>query len=113
MAMSGDEWGRDPSVRFLRQVFHRIETDQKNLLDQLQISRYDDRLRPWREATLRLFERAWALAARKGLAKDDEGAAAVYLGCLARVLRSEGIDVPAGTVPSDEEVSRILQENRS
>jgi len=110
--MGDDEWGRDPSVRFLRQVFRRIETEQKNLLDQLHISPHDSRLRPWREATLRLFEKVWALAARKGLAQDDQRAAIVYLGCLAMTLRSEGVDVPAEAVPADEELSRILQEDR-
>jgi hypothetical protein len=113
MAMSDDAWGQDPSVRFLRQVFRRIETDQKNLLDQLHISPYDSRLRPWREATLRLFEKTWALAARKGLAQDEKGAALVYLACLAMTLRSEGINVPAEAMPDDEEISSILQEDRS
>jgi len=113
MAMTGDDWGRDPSVRFLRQVFRRVETDQKNLLDQLRISPVDSRLRPWRETTLRLFEKTWALAARRGLARDEKGAATLYLGCLVRTLRSEGVEVPSGTVPDDEELSRMIQEDRS
>jgi len=110
---SDDEWGRDPSVRFLRQVFCRIERDQKDLLDHSQVAPFDSRLRPWREATLRLFEKTWAAAARKGLARDERGAALVYLECLARTLRSNGIDVPAESVPYDEEISKIFEENRS
>ena len=113
MAVSDDEWVRDPSVGFLRRLFRRIETDQKNLLDHLQISPFDGRLRPWREATLRLFEKTWALAAGKGLAQDERRAGLVYLECLARTLRSNGVDVPAESLSHDDEISRILQENRS
>jgi hypothetical protein len=113
MARSDDEWGRDPSVRFLRRVFCRIESDQKKLLDRLQVAPFDSRLRPWREAALRLFERAWAVATRKGLAPDEKGAALVYLECLARTLRSNGVDVPAESIPYDEGISKIFEEDPS
>ena len=113
MAVSDDEWGRDPSVRFLRGVFRRIEIDQKNLLDFLQISPFDGRLRSWREATLRLFEETWAVAAERGLARDERSAGLVYLECLARTLRSNGVDVPVESMPHDEEISRIVEEGRS
>jgi hypothetical protein len=113
MATSEDEWGRDPSVRLLRRVFSHIEREQNKLLDHLQISPLDSRLRPWREAALGFFEKAWDAADRQGLARDERSAALLYLEVLARTLRSNGIDVPAEWVPCDEEISRVLRENGS
>jgi hypothetical protein len=111
MATGEDEWGRDPSVQLLRRVFSHIEREQKKLLDHLQISPLDSRLRPWREVTLRFFERAWDAAGRHGLARDERGAALLYVEVLARTLRSHGIDVPTEWVPYDEHISRFLREN--
>ena len=113
MAASEDEWGQDPSVRLLRRVFSYIEREQKKLLDHLQISPLDSRLRPWREAALRFFERAWDAADRQGLARDERRAALLYLEGLARTLRSNGIDVPAECIPYDKEISRFLREKGS
>jgi hypothetical protein len=113
MAMSEDEWGRDPSVRLLRRIFSHIEREQKGLLNHLQISPLDSRLRPWREATLRFFEKAWDAAGRQGVAWDERRTALLYLEALASTLRSNGIDVPAGWIPYDEKITRFLRENGS
>ena len=105
-----DKWGRDPSVRFMRGVFNRMETDQKEFLEGLKISPYDPRLRNWREKALEMFERAWGVANRKGVLLDEKTASAVYIHCLGKVMGSEGNNVPDNLLPVEKEAEMILKE---
>jgi hypothetical protein len=107
---SGDEWGRDPSVRVMRQVFHRAEVAQEELLTSLSISPFNPRLRGWREAALELFEQAWSKASRGGLFVGEEEAAALYVQCLLRILIKDGVAGTAKVISENERVMRFLEE---
>jgi hypothetical protein len=105
-----DEWGRDPSVQFIRRVFTAMEGAQLEFLKQLDISLYDLRIRRWREQALTLFERTWGVAHRMGIAMDEQIAVAVYLHCLAKIIGSEGTPIPADMVPQGKDAERLLKE---
>ena len=107
-----DEWDHDPSVQSMRRVFSSIEEAQRKLLSGLNISYLDRRLRPSREQALELFERAWAKAARKGV-MDEKDAAPLYLHCLARTLRSAGVEVSEELLPRNEKIIPLLRKEPS
>ncbi len=108
-----DEWGHDPSVKSMRRVFSFMEEAQQELLGRLNISFFDKRLRCIRKEALELFEQAWPLAVRKGMMTSEKDAAPFYVHCLARALRSAGIDVPSELLPKDNKTIRFLQKERS
>jgi hypothetical protein len=105
-----DEWGRDPSVQSMRQVFSHMETTQQKLLEHLNISHFDQRLRHSREQALELFEKAWPLALRKGMIMSEKDAAPLYTQCLVRALGSMGVELPENSLREDEKIIRLLQE---
>lgn len=105
-----DEWGKDPAVRYLRKVFASIEEGQKRLLAQLGISPFDERLRRWRESTLRLFERAWAIYIKWGIDMEIDEASSLYLHCLAKILRMNKIEIPEGLIKEDERMTKLINE---
>jgi len=105
-----DEWGHDPSVQSMRQIYSYVETAQQELLEHLKISPFDQRLRHSREQALELFERAWPLALRKGVMMDEKDAAPLYIHCLVRALGSMGVELPKEFSPADEKILRFLQE---
>jgi hypothetical protein len=107
---NGDEWGKDPSVRVMRQVFHRVEVAQEEVLTGLSISPFDPRLRGWREAALELFEQAWSKASRRGLFVGEEEAAALYVQCLLWILVKDGVTGAARIISEDERIKRLLEE---
>jgi hypothetical protein len=91
-----DEWGRDPRVRRMRQVFAAMEDAHREILWRTGLSAFDPRLRSWRERALAVFEGAWVREIRAGR-EDDVGA--LYARCLGEVLADDGIplvDPPAG-----------------
>lgn len=105
-----DQFGGDPQVQYLRRVFAQIEKGQGELLERLGVSPSDYRLRRVREGTLRLFEKAWTEAARRGdLALKEDEIAILYLHCLARILAGNRIAVPAGAVPRHEKIEAFLK----
>ncbi len=106
--MEKDEWGRDPSVRFMRSVFAAIEATQNRFLDGLGVSRLDNRLRQWRKMALHLFEKNWAVAARRGMPLAEKDAADLYLHCLAKVLGTRGIEAPRLSLPDNPAVVSLL-----
>ncbi len=106
--MEKDEWGRDPSVRFMRSVFTAIEAAQGSFLDSLGVNRLDNRLRQWRKMALHLFEKGWAVAARRGIPLAEKNAADLYLHCLAKVLAAKGIETPRACVPDNPAVVSLL-----
>jgi hypothetical protein len=105
-----DEWAQDPSVKIMRKVFKAMETAQHDLLKRLAISPYDPRIRRWREKSLALFEQAWGKANRNGISMDEAMASAVYCHCLAKVIDSEGNEVPEGIVPKGKEIAWLFKE---
>jgi hypothetical protein len=110
MIAGRDEWGLDPSVQRMRRIFSRVEAAQKELLEQLNISTLDSRLRHVRYVAKGLFERTWSLAATRGLNVCEEEAAGIYTHCLARVLRVAGIEVPEGVLKTDERLRLLIKE---
>jgi hypothetical protein len=107
---SPDEWGKDPSVRYMRVLFQGMETAQKGFLERLDIPDYDMRLRKWRETALGLFEKARVVAAGWGVILNEKRAAALYIHCLASVIRLDGEDIPEAFMPEKNGLDRILRE---
>lgn len=105
-----DEWGKDPTVQFMRGVFKAMEKAQHELLKRLDIIPYDPRIRRWRDQALALFERAWGAANRKGLPVDEHTASSVYVHCLAKVMGAERINIPTGILPEAKNIEGILKE---
>jgi hypothetical protein len=108
--VTGNDWGADPQVRYLRQVFAGLEAAQTQFLKSINISPFDDRLRRWRDAALRLFEKTWALSARQGLSEGEGDIPKLYLHCLAHFLRLNRIEVPREVLPASESMSRLIKE---
>jgi len=108
-----DEWGHDPSIQSMRRVFSYMEEAQQQLLKDLKISLFDQRLRPGRQRALGLFERAWPLAIKRGIITSEKDAAPFYLHCLAQALKLVRIEVPNELLPKDEKFISILQKERS
>jgi len=108
-----DEWGHDPSVRFMRHVFKNMEVVQNRLLSDLALSSFDPRLRQWREVTRDLFERVWTIAARRNLVASEEQAGILYAHCLAQTLRLSGLEIPDEALPHDEGISKLVREVRT
>ncbi len=106
--MDNDEWGRDPAVRSLRQIFAVVEAEQQRLLDRLGIDRLDARLGQWRKMTLHLFEQQWATSARQGLRLDEKDVGDLYLRCLAKVLGTKGIVVERDAMPVNDTIERLM-----
>jgi len=107
-----DAWGHDPSVQSMRRVFSCMEEAQQQLLMDLKISLFDQRLRLGRQQALELFEQAWPLAIRKGIITSEKDAVPVYLHCLAHGLKVARIEVPSELLPKDEKIIRFLQRER-
>ncbi len=106
--MDNDEWGRDPAVRSLRRIFGVIEAEQQRLLDRLTIDRLDSRLSQWRKMTLHLFEQQWASSVEQGLRLEEKDVGDLYLRCMARVLGTRGVVVPADAMAANEKVDRVM-----
>ena len=105
-----DDWGNDPSVQMMRRVFARMEESQRDLLERLKLSPMDERLRRVRELARNLFEQAWPQAQRKGMTKNEEDAATLYLHCFVKILNREGIKIPSNLFSGDEKILRFLSE---
>ena len=105
-----DEWAQDPSVQIMRKVFKAMETAQHELLSRLDISPNDPRIRGWREKSRTLFEHAWDVANRNGINMDEAMASVVYCLCLAKVIESEGNEVPEDIVPQGKDVEWLFKE---
>ena len=103
-----DEWGRDPSVKATRRIFKEMEKSLDDLLEQLNISPLDHRIRGWLEQALAKYERAWGEASRMGVSMDEKMAPAVYAHCLVKVIGSEGIKIPEGRLTVNKDVEREL-----
>ena len=99
-------------MRAMRRLFAQMESDQKELFKQLEVSPYDIRLRPCREDAKDLFERMLSLSAAKGQGQDDVDAATLYVHCLVRALKHHGLPVPDKTIQEDPRLDEQFQEAR-
>ena len=108
-----DQWGHDPSVQSMRHIFSLMEEVQQQLLRDLKISLFDQRLRRGRQQALELFEQAWPSAIKKGIITSEKDAVPLYLHCLAHGLKLARIEVPNESLPKDEKIIRFLQKERS
>ena len=108
-----DEWGRDPAVKAMRRVFNAMEKTLDDLLDQLDVSPLDYRIRGWLEQALAHYERAWGEAGRMGIHMDEKMAPAVYARCLVKVIDAEGIEIPASLFALEKDVEREFSSLRS
>ena len=113
VAIMNDDWGQDPSVRFMRRVFKAMEETQKTLLANASISFADVRLRRWRETARALFEQTWPVANRRGVVASEEEAGILYAHCFARVLGEAGIKIPQEILPPHEKISKLVKEVRA
>jgi hypothetical protein len=105
-----DDWSRDPSVRAMRGLFSGMEAGQDDLLQRLGISPYDRRLRPCREEARDLFERVLSLSAARGRGQDQEDAARLYVYCLVRALKQNGVPMPTMAVTEDNTFEKLFRE---
>ncbi len=108
--MAQTDWGADPQVRYLRRVFADIEAAQAQLLEKVNVSSFDDRLRRWRDAALKLFEKTWILSARQGLSAGEGEISSMYLHCLAHYLRLNRVEVSQEALPASEAIDRLIME---
>jgi hypothetical protein len=108
--VAGNDWGADPQVRYMRQVFAHIEATQDEFLCRISISPFDDRLRRWRDAALGLFEKTWMLSARQNTSADVGEISRMYLHCLAHFLRLNRVEVSQELLPASENISRLIKE---
>ena len=103
-----DEWGRDPSVKAMRRIFKAMEKSLNDLLEQLNISPFDHRIKGWLEQALDKYERAWGEASRMGVGMDEKMAPAVYVHCLVKIIGSEGIKIPESLLAIEKDVARLI-----
>ena len=109
--MDIDEFGRDPQVLGTRRVFAGMEAAQQRLLAKLNVAPFDPPLRRWREKAFSLFQRAWAMGARKGMRLSEEDLAAVYVHCMVRVISQEkGLPLEAGPLPGVSSIVQLVEE---
>jgi len=105
-----DEWGRDPSVRAMRKVFKAMEKSLGEILERLDIAPYDQRIRGWLEKALANFEKSWVVANQMGIIMNEKIAPLVYIHCLAKVIGSDGIDIPEDLLPEEKATERLIHE---
>lgn len=108
--MEQDKWGRDPAVQQTRKIFAEMEQAQKKLLDHAQLSPFDVRLRTVRDVALGLFDRATALAARRGIRLTDTAMKDIYTGCLLQAMKTSGMAISQDLLPDDRNVRELLCE---
>jgi hypothetical protein len=105
-----DEWGRHPSVQVMRRVFKGMEKSLEEILERLDISPYDHRIRRWMEKALAKFEISWGAANQSGVVMNENIAPAVYAHCLVKVIGSEGVEIPEGILSAEKEVEKLIDE---
>ncbi len=106
---NSNDWGSDPSVRAMRRLFGRMESGQKELLQRLEISPHDGRLRACREDARDLFERVLSRSAA-GRGQNEGDAAALYTHCLIRALKQNGVPMPTMAVTEDNTFEKLFRE---
>ncbi len=105
-----DEWGYDPTVQMMRRVFSLMEKAQSDLLQGLNLSLFDPRLRGVRSRARDFFEQTWPIALQKEIVSNERGAALLYMHCLVHTLEQNGVKVPDQGWPKDDRIVKFLRE---
>jgi hypothetical protein len=105
-----DTFGHDPQVQYMRRVFAHMEKAQNVFMEKIGITRFDERLRRFREIALKLFEKTWGVAMQRGIIGNEEDAAILYLYCLSYALSTRGISVPSDALPDHKEIQKFAKE---
>ena len=82
----------------------------EEILGQLDIAPYDPRIRGWIEKALAKFETSWGVANQMGISMHEKIAPGVYSHILAKVIGSEGIEIPEGILPEEKDTVRLIHE---
>ncbi|MEJ2730870.1 MAG: hypothetical protein P8185_20605 [Deltaproteobacteria bacterium] len=105
-----DEWGRDPAVQAMRRIFKGMEAFLEEILERLAICPYDRRIRGWLEKALKKFERSWGVANQMGIRMNEETAPVVYAHCLAKIMESQGLEIPEDMLPENKQIQKLIHE---
>ena len=105
-----DEWGRDPAVQAMRRLFKGMEAFLEEILERLAISPYDRRIRGVLEKALTKFEQSWGVAEQMGIRMNEEMAPVVYAHCLAKIMGSQGVEIPEGMLPEEKQIQNLIHE---
>jgi hypothetical protein len=105
-----DTFNNDPQVQYMRRVFAHVEKAQSILLERIGMTRFDGRLRSFREMALRLFEKTWGMAMQRGVVENEEDAATLYLYCFSYALSTRGIVVPSDALPEHKGIQKFAKE---
>lgn len=105
-----DEWSRNPAVKAMRSIFDGMEASLKKMLERAAISPYDHRIRGWLEQALIKFERSWGAAEQMGIRMNEEIAPVVYAHCLAKILESQGVEIPEDMLPEKKQIQKLIHE---
>jgi hypothetical protein len=105
-----DEWSRDPAVQAMRSIFDGMEAFLEEILERVAISPYDHRIRGWLEQALIKFERSWGAAEQMGIRMNEEIAPVVYAHCLAKILESQGVELPEDMLPEEKQIQKLIHE---
>jgi len=108
-----DKWGQNPEILMMRQIFRQMEAGQDNLIKKLGISVLDSRLPRWRQQAMVLFEQYWHQCMGSTGKRDETQADILYSRCLARVMRDDGVQLPADIVSVVEQVNKLMKEDGS
>ncbi len=105
-----DQWGHDPNVQMMRQIFALLEKSQKELLEAMGISLFDPRLKRARHYSRDLFEQSWPVAMQKGIVTNENETSLLYQHCLVLALKWSGIKVQNLVLPDNDRIARFVQE---
>ena len=92
----------------MRRVFAQMGNIQEDMLQRLNVSPFDYRLRRIRAFALRLFEKTWVEALNRRIVNNEEESAALYARCLAKALTANRIEVPQNILPENKEIDKFL-----
>jgi hypothetical protein len=76
-----DEFGKDPTVQRTRTLFAMMEKMEKALLERLNLSPFDKRLRIIRDMRQHLYEKSFSIAIDRGLYMNEEAALELFAHC--------------------------------
>ena len=111
--MKNDDWGLDPQVQFIRRLFTGMEKAQGDFFKALGLSPFDQRLGPWRQAALHLFDKVWALSARQCTPLEEKDIVQIYLHCLVTVTSRQNMAVPEGLFLGNDLIIKWIKEVES
>lgn len=107
-----DEFGKDPAVQKTRVLFSMMEKSDRALLESLNISPFDKRLRMIRDIRHHLYEKSFSLAMNKGFYMDKETALALFDHCQKIAVAKCGFNYPLESTENSR-ISGLVQEAMS